>query len=76
MTVMLVGGPNVRSDFHVNVTPEFFYQVKGGMTLRVVEREEEVQGEAGRKVPVFRDVQVGEGEMYMLPGTLCTASLL
>ena len=34
---MVVGGPNQRSDFHVEDGPEFFYQIEGDMLLRVVE---------------------------------------
>src|SRR3546814_15616421 len=33
--VMVVGGPNERSDFHYDEGPEFFYQIEGELCLRV-----------------------------------------
>ncbi|GLZ10856.1 3-hydroxyanthranilate 3,4-dioxygenase [Actinomadura sp. NBRC 104425] len=57
MIVMVVGGPNQRTDFHDDPTEEFFYQLKGTMVLRVMEEE-------GRP-PV--DVRIGEGEVFLLP---------
>jgi 3-hydroxyanthranilate 3,4-dioxygenase len=52
---MVVGGPNQRTDFHVDPYEEFFYQVKGTMHV-------DVMTEAG---PVR--VDINEGEMWVLP---------
>ncbi|WP_045113380.1 3-hydroxyanthranilate 3,4-dioxygenase [Microscilla marina] len=52
--VMVIGGPNLRKDYHYNEGPEFFYQIKGDITLKVIEEGE------------FKDVVIKEGEMYLL----------
>ena len=56
--LMVVGGPNARSDFHVDPGEEFFYQVEGNMTLRTLQD--------GRIV----DIPIREGEMFLLPPNL------
>jgi 3-hydroxyanthranilate 3,4-dioxygenase len=53
--VMVVGGPNQRSDFHINPTEELFYQVEGDIVLRVLED--------GRP----REIPIHQGEIFVLP---------
>lgn len=53
--IMVVGGPNARKDYHVDDSEEFFYQVEGDITLKVVEDG------------VPRDVHIREGEIFLLP---------
>lgn len=53
--VFAVGGPNERKDFHLDPDDEFFYQVEGTMTLKIVEDGQ------------HRDVEIGPGEVFLLP---------
>ena len=53
--VMVVGGPNSRKDYHLNKTPEFFYQVEGDIILKVIEDGEQ------------KDIHIKEGEVFYLP---------
>jgi 3-hydroxyanthranilate 3,4-dioxygenase len=53
--VMVVGGPNQRTDFHWDEGPEFFHQIEGDMVLRVQED--------GR----VRDIPIRAGEVFYLP---------
>ncbi|MSP92802.1 MAG: 3-hydroxyanthranilate 3,4-dioxygenase [Myxococcales bacterium] len=55
-TVMVVGGPNARTDYHINEGEEFFYQLEGDIVLRTLD-------ESG----VRRDLTVRQGEVYLLP---------
>ena len=58
--VMVVGGPNRRTDYHWDEGPEWFYQLEGEMTLRV---QEEFDGSSGR----VRDIPIRAGEIFLLP---------
>ena len=55
--VTIVGGPNARTDYHDDPAEEFFYQLKGDMTLRVMDLD--------AKRP--RDIPIREGEVFLLP---------
>lgn len=54
--VMAVGGPNTRTDYHINQGEEFFYQVEGDMVLKIKTPENE-----------DKDIYIHEGEIYLLP---------
>jgi 3-hydroxyanthranilate 3,4-dioxygenase len=53
--VMVVGGPNQRSDFHINPGEELFYQLEGDIVLRVMQ-----DGQP-------RDIPIRQGEIFLLP---------
>jgi 3-hydroxyanthranilate 3,4-dioxygenase len=57
LLVMMVGGPNYRPDYHDDPGEELFIQLRGDLTLKLLD-------------PVTRDrseVIVREREMYLLP---------
>ena len=53
--VTVVGGPNARTDYHINEGEEFFYQVEGDITLRILKH--------GKP----HDIPIREGEIFLLP---------
>lgn len=53
--IMVVGGPNTRTDYHLDPAEEFFYQLEGDMVLKVIED--------GKP----RDIEIKEGEILLLP---------
>ena len=53
--VMVVGGPNGRKDYHYDESEEFFYQLEGDITVRVIDE--------GKP----RDVRIREGDIFLLP---------
>jgi 3-hydroxyanthranilate 3,4-dioxygenase len=58
--VMVVGGPNQRTDYHWDEGAEWFYQLEGEMVLRIQERTEE-------GASVVRDIPIRAGEIFLLP---------
>ncbi|KAJ1918146.1 3-hydroxyanthranilic acid dioxygenase [Mycoemilia scoparia] len=55
--VMVVGGPNARSDFHLNDTEEWFYQIKGDIIVKIVDPD----------TNQFQEIPVKEGHMLIVP---------
>ena len=53
--VMTVGGPNARTDFHVNQSEEFFYQLEGQMVLKIMNNGK------------INDVPIKAGDIFLLP---------
>ncbi|WP_045727672.1 3-hydroxyanthranilate 3,4-dioxygenase [Xanthomonas sp. GPE 39] len=53
--VMVVGGPNVRTDFHYDEGPEWFYQLEGEMVLKIQENG------------TVREIPIRAGETFLLP---------
>ena len=47
--IMVVGGPNSRKDYHVDVEEEFFYQIEGSMTLKIIDQNKK------------KDININEG---------------
>jgi 3-hydroxyanthranilate 3,4-dioxygenase len=56
--VTVVGGPNARTDYHINEGEEFFYQIEGDIVLRILE-----PGSHGKPV----DVPLKQGDIFLLP---------
>ena len=53
--IMVVGGPNIRKDYHYNETEEFYYQIKGDIVVGIQENGKAVE------------VPIKEGEIFLLP---------
>lgn len=53
--IMVVGGPNVRKDYHCDEWEELFYQIEGDIVLNVVEDG------------VLRDIPIRQGDIFLLP---------
>ena len=53
--VMVVGGPNQRTDYHFDEGAEWFYQLEGEMVLRIQEDGH------------VRDIPIRAGQTFLLP---------
>lgn len=53
--VMIVGGPNARTDYHYEEGAEWFYQLEGEMVLKIQEDGQ------------VRDIPIKAGEVFYLP---------
>ena len=53
--VMIIGGPNERTDYHDDPGEELFFQIEGDIILRVIEDGQPL------------DVPIREGELLLLP---------
>jgi len=53
--IFVVGGPNARKDYHIDPVEEFFFQIEGDMTLKIVDDGE------------FKDITIRAGEIFLLP---------
>ncbi|KAG9471551.1 hypothetical protein GDO78_014301 [Eleutherodactylus coqui] len=58
LTVMFVGGPNQRKDYHIEEGEELFYQLEGDMCLKIMENGK------------HKDIHIKEGEMFLLPARI------
>lgn len=56
--VMVVGGPNLRRDYHYDEGEEFFYQLEGEMVLKTMQD--------GKPV----DIPIRAGEIFLLPARI------
>ncbi len=56
LIIMVVGGPNSRKDYHYNESEEFYYQLQGDVTVKIIDEGQ------------MRDMPINEGDIFMLPG--------
>jgi len=81
-SAQIIGGPNERRDFHINETPEWFYQHKGDMVLRTIQPATALDdgarqpvGETAPSTPTPTPhrvvaILIQEGDMFLLPSNV------
>mmetsp|Transcript_12380 Transcript_12380/g.35058 ORF Transcript_12380/g.35058 Transcript_12380/m.35058 type:complete len:321 (-) Transcript_12380:126-1088(-) len=58
LVIMFVGGPNERTDFHLEEGDEFFFQMRGDMELVTVQQDQR------------ENVQIKSGHVFCLPSRI------
>jgi len=58
LSIMFIGGPNIRTDFHLEEGSEFFYMLKGDMKLCTIQENNLVE------------VPIKQGEVFLLPSRI------
>ena len=58
LTIMFVGGKNIREDYHIEEGEELFYQVKGDISVKILENGQ------------HKEIFIKEGEMFLLPARI------
>jgi 3-hydroxyanthranilate 3,4-dioxygenase len=61
--VMVVGGPNSRKDFHIDLGEELFYQLEGEIELKLMLKDE-------KGLLFEKTIQIKEGDMFLLPSNV------
>ncbi len=57
--VMIVGGPNGRKDYHWEEGEELFFQLKGDINVKIINKEGKPE-----------TIHIKEGEMFLLPARI------
>ncbi|XP_078505817.1 3-hydroxyanthranilate 3,4-dioxygenase [Lissotriton helveticus] len=58
LNIMFVGGPNQRTDYHIEEGEELFFQINGDMCLKIIENGK------------HNNIHIREGEMFLLPARI------
>ena len=68
--VTIVGGPNVRTDYHDDPGDEFFYQLKGDINLRVIEngKPKDMPSEKEKSFSYQRTLVIHRNDLRILLG--------